>query len=64
MRDRSPGEFLDRSQVDEAIDVFEQVLADRRQVLGDEHPDTLTTRENLSALRQSRGWVQPSPTNP
>ncbi|MET7919212.1 tetratricopeptide repeat protein, partial [Streptomyces avermitilis] len=32
----------------EAIDLVEQVVADRERLLGADHPDTLTAREVLS----------------
>jgi hypothetical protein len=36
-----------------AIPLFEEVLADRQRVLGAQHPDTLTVRDNLAAVRRS-----------
>ena len=35
-------------RLDEAIPLFERTLADRERVLGEAHPDTLTTRNNLA----------------
>ena len=43
--------------VSTAIDMFEDVLADRTRVLGPNHPDTLTTRGNLAAAHQQAGHV-------
>jgi hypothetical protein len=37
-----------QGQVTAAIAQFEQVLTDRRRVLGDDHPNTLNTRNNLA----------------
>ena len=37
-----------QGQLTTAIILFEQVLADRRRVLGDDHPDTLNSRHNLA----------------
>ena len=34
-----------------------QVLADRRRVLGDDHPDTLTSRANLAWLAARQGRI-------
>ena len=46
---RSVGRF------DEAIELFEWVLADRVRVLGPDHPDTLATRNNLAFAYHSAG---------
>ncbi|MDU5761205.1 MAG: tetratricopeptide repeat protein [Schaalia odontolytica] len=35
-------------RLNEAITLFEQVLADRIRILGDKHPDTLASRNNLA----------------
>ena len=35
----------------EAIPLHEQTLADRERVLGPDHPDTLTSRDNLAVAR-------------
>ena len=56
--------------LDQAIPLYEQTLADRERVLGPEHPDTLTTRNNLAYAYQSAGgstgrsrsMSRPSPT--
>ena len=55
---------------DEAIPLFERTLADREQVLGETHPDTLTSRNNLALAYQDAGRLDeaipllsaPSPT--
>ena len=39
----------------EAIELFEQVLAERERVLGADHPDTLNTRNNLAGAYESVG---------
>ena len=39
----------------EAIPLFEGVVADRRRVLGEDHPDTLTSRNNLAYAYQAAG---------
>ena len=41
----------------EAIELGEQVLADRERLLGAEHPDTLTTRGNLALAYASAGRI-------
>ena len=42
-------------RLNEAITLFEQVLADRIRILGDKHPDTLASRNNLAYAYQSIG---------
>ena len=44
------GLYLDRAQYDQAKTLFARVLEIRRRMLGDEHPDTLTSMNNLSGL--------------
>jgi tetratricopeptide (TPR) repeat protein len=46
---------LFQGQVSAAITQFEQVLAGRRARLGDEHPETLTSRHNLASAYQTVG---------
>ena len=46
---RSVGRF------DEAIELYERVLADQERVLGPDHPDTLITRNNLAGAYHSVG---------
>jgi Tetratricopeptide repeat len=38
-----------------AAAAYEELLADRLRVLGPDHPDTLTTRNNLAGLRGVAG---------
>ena len=40
---------------DEAIELYERVLADQKWVLGPDHPNTLTTRSNLAGAYRSVG---------
>ena len=40
---------------DEAIELYERVLADQERVLGPDHPDTLITRNNLAGAYHSAG---------
>ena len=42
----------------EAVGQFRQLLADRARVLGPDHPDTLTTRNNLASWLGEAGQVQ------
>ncbi len=42
-------------QLGEAIPLYEQTLADRERVLGADHPDTLTSRNNLADAYQVGG---------
>ena len=46
-----------QGQLPAAIAIYEQVLADCRRVLGDEHPDTLASRSNLAGAYRSVGRV-------
>ncbi|KLL12372.1 hypothetical protein FrCorBMG51_04985 [Protofrankia coriariae] len=39
----------------EAIGLYEQTLTDRLRILGPDHPDTLTTRNNLASAYQTAG---------
>ncbi|WP_136192844.1 tetratricopeptide repeat protein [Actinomyces procaprae] len=41
-----------------AIDLYQQVLDDRRHILGPDHPDTLTSRSNLAYAYQSAGRLE------
>ncbi|MGH2839723.1 MAG: tetratricopeptide repeat protein [Solirubrobacteraceae bacterium] len=40
--------YWQAGRTSDAIELLEQVLADRERLLGPEHPDTLTTRANLA----------------
>jgi hypothetical protein len=42
-------ECVEKCQLDEAVDQFRLLLNDHRRVLGDDHPGTLTTRNNLAS---------------
>lgn len=45
----------DQGHLDAARDLYEQVLAARRRLLGEDHPDTLTSANNLAAILHRRG---------
>jgi hypothetical protein len=47
-----------RGQYGQAADLQVQVLAARRQTLGDDHPITLTSMDNLAETRRARGEFQ------
>jgi tetratricopeptide (TPR) repeat protein len=47
-----------RGQYPQAVTLLEQALAGCRRVLGDDHPDTLTTMNNLATTRRSLGDLQ------
>jgi len=50
------GSFLhDQGQVARAAGYLQRALADRQRVLGQDHPDTLTSRNNLAGVYQSAG---------
>jgi hypothetical protein len=44
-------------RLDEAIALYERTLTDRERILGNDHPDTLTTRNNLKAALQAAGRI-------
>jgi Tetratricopeptide repeat len=47
-------------RLDEAIPLYEQTLADQLRVLGADHPDTLTSRDNLAAAYEAAGRGDPA----
>ncbi|MET8083948.1 tetratricopeptide repeat protein, partial [Micromonospora sp. NPDC005237] len=51
------GAYRAVGRIDEAIPLFEQVLADRRRVLGDDHPSTLASGGNLAYAYQTVGRI-------
>ena len=53
------GSYLwSRGQYGQALTLEEQVLAIRRRVLGDDHPNTLTSMNNLAETRRALGDLQ------
>ena len=54
-RSNLAGAYGDVGRFAEAIELFEQVLADQERVLGPDHPDTLATRNNLAGVYCSVG---------
>lgn len=49
--------LLSDGQYHEAKELFLQVMETRKRVLGDEHPDTLTSMNNLVFTLKSRGFM-------
>ena len=49
--------YVSAGRITEAIALFEQVLPDRIRVLGEDHPDTLTSRNNLAGAYLSAGRI-------
>ena len=47
--------FRNKGEYDRALPLYEECLAKRKRVLGDEHPDTLTSLNNLAGLFYSKG---------
>ena len=47
-----------RAAWSQAIPLYEQTLADRERVLGPDHPDTLTSRNNLAYAYQAAGRLE------
>lgn len=44
--------------MEQAIPLFEATLADAERVLGPDHPQTLTTRNNLARAYQAAGRLE------
>jgi len=42
-------------RLDQAIPLYQRTLADAERVLGADHPDTLTSRNNLAGAYESAG---------
>jgi hypothetical protein len=42
----------------QSIGITEALLAEQEQVLGSDHPDALTTRNNLANAYQDAGWLR------
>ena len=47
--------FYEHGEYDKALDAYQQALAIRRKVLGEEHPSTATSYNNLGAVYDSKG---------
>jgi Tetratricopeptide repeat len=47
-----------RSQYRQALALYEQALVGRKRVLGDHHPDTLTSLNDLADIRRILGDFQ------
>ena len=47
--------YKSAGRLDEAIPLYEQVLADSARVLGPDHPQTLASRNNLAAAYKAAG---------
>uniref|UniRef100_UPI00065FA1E9 tetratricopeptide repeat protein n=1 Tax=Cellulomonas flavigena TaxID=1711 RepID=UPI00065FA1E9 len=45
-------------RTEEAIALFEQVLVDRARILGEDHPGTLASRNNLAGAYASVGRLE------
>ena len=50
--------YLDQGKLEEARKLKEQVLENRRRVLGDEHPDTLNSMNSLGWLFLQQGKLE------
>ena len=53
--DNLAGAYQAAGDLGRAIPLFEQALADRQRVLGEDHPDTLASRNNLAVAYQAAG---------
>ena len=49
---------LSAGLLDQAITLFEKNLADSERILGPDHPDTLTSRNNLASAYQNAGRLE------
>jgi hypothetical protein len=49
------GAYESAGRLGEAIPLYQQTLADRQRVLDADHPDTLTSRNNLASGYESAG---------
>ncbi len=47
--------FQDKGEYDRALPLYEECLAKRKRVLGDDHPDTLISLNNLASLFYNKG---------
>ena len=54
-RNNLAGAYEDVGRFGEAIELYEQVLAEQERVLGPDHPDTLNVRDNLAVAYDSVG---------
>ena len=54
-RNNLAGAYKSVGRLAEAIELYEQVLADRVRVLGPDHPDTLNTRDDLAGAYELVG---------
>ena len=50
-----PLAYRSAGRLDETIPLFERTLADRERILGDTHPGTLGSRNNLATAHQAAG---------
>ena len=55
VRNNLAGAYESVGRFGEAIELYEQVLAERERVLGADHPDTLAVRNNLAGAYKSVG---------
>ena len=55
VRNNLAGAYKSAGRFGEAIELYEQVLAERERVLGADHLDTLTVRNNLAVAYDSVG---------
>ena len=50
--------MAEAGQLETAISLLEELVADRLRVLGADHPDTLTTRNNLAGYLAEAGQLE------
>ena len=52
--------YMQKRDLQKAMDLFEEVLAGRKKCLGENHPLTITTMLNMAALKKAFGQFQES----
>ena len=62
-RNNLAGAYESAGRLDEAVTLFEQVLADRTHIFGLDHPDTLAARNNLACTYRSAGRLDEAITH-
>ncbi|WP_181725773.1 tetratricopeptide repeat protein, partial [Nocardia gipuzkoensis] len=55
VRVRGGSAILQQNSQPRRSELYEQTLIDRERILGAEHPDTLTSRNNLASTYQAAG---------
>ncbi len=54
--------YVSAGRLSDAIPLFEQILTNRIRILGNDHPDTMTSRDNLAGAYQDTGRLNEAVT--